>query len=189
MTADEQAIPVLTLWQPWATLVACGMKRIETRSWSTNYRGRLAIHAAARSFGIDSDTAEVVRSFDLSDWQHLGQQIKPGRRVDPEMGENYPRGAVIATAELVDVIPMVVAGEEGAIRTLDIDDNGSLWITEPVEDEDNDPQDWREVTAERPFGDYRPGRFAWLLEDIRRLPEPVPFKGGQGLTRKVALNA
>lgn len=38
----------LTLTQPWATLVAIGAKRIETRSWSTPYRGPLAIHAAKR---------------------------------------------------------------------------------------------------------------------------------------------
>lgn len=36
----------LTLTQPWATLVAIGAKRVETRSWSTNYRGPIAIHAA-----------------------------------------------------------------------------------------------------------------------------------------------
>ncbi len=37
---------VLTLWQPWATLMAIEAKRIETRSWGTKYRGPLAIHAA-----------------------------------------------------------------------------------------------------------------------------------------------
>ena len=36
----------ITLTQPWATLVAIGAKQYETRSWSTNYRGPLAIHAA-----------------------------------------------------------------------------------------------------------------------------------------------
>jgi activating signal cointegrator 1 len=36
----------LTLTQPWATLVATGDKRIETRSWSTDHRGPIAIHAA-----------------------------------------------------------------------------------------------------------------------------------------------
>jgi hypothetical protein len=35
----------LSLWQPWATLVSIGAKRIETRSWPTKYRGPLAIHA------------------------------------------------------------------------------------------------------------------------------------------------
>lgn len=38
----------LTLWQPWASLVALGEKRIETRCWQTKYRGELAIHAAAQ---------------------------------------------------------------------------------------------------------------------------------------------
>ncbi len=37
---------VITLTQPWATLVAIGAKTIETRSWDTKYRGPLAIHAA-----------------------------------------------------------------------------------------------------------------------------------------------
>lgn len=36
----------ITLTQPWATLVELGIKRVETRSWSTSYRGPLLIHAA-----------------------------------------------------------------------------------------------------------------------------------------------
>src|SRR5262245_18042005 len=38
----------LSLWQPWASLIAIGAKKIETRSWPTNYRGLVAIHAAKR---------------------------------------------------------------------------------------------------------------------------------------------
>lgn len=34
---------------------------------------------------------------------------------------------------------------------------------------------------ERAFGDYSPGRFAWILEDIEPLAQPVPAKGKQGL--------
>lgn len=37
----------LSLTQPWAHLVAIGAKRLETRSWSTRYRGLVAIHAAS----------------------------------------------------------------------------------------------------------------------------------------------
>lgn len=36
----------ITLTQPWATLMALGWKTIETRSWSTRFRGPIAIHAA-----------------------------------------------------------------------------------------------------------------------------------------------
>lgn len=38
----------LTIWQPWATLIACGAKHFETRDWSTEYRGKLAVHAGKR---------------------------------------------------------------------------------------------------------------------------------------------
>jgi hypothetical protein len=36
---------VITLQQPWATLVVMGAKTYETRGWSTNHRGRILIHA------------------------------------------------------------------------------------------------------------------------------------------------
>lgn len=36
----------ITILQPWANLIACGAKKIETRSWATQYKGQIAIHAA-----------------------------------------------------------------------------------------------------------------------------------------------
>lgn len=41
-------VPAISLWQPWASLMASGHKSIETRSWSTHLRGLVAIHAAKR---------------------------------------------------------------------------------------------------------------------------------------------
>lgn len=38
---------IITLWQPYATLMVLGLKQNETRSWPTDYRGPLGIHAAA----------------------------------------------------------------------------------------------------------------------------------------------
>jgi hypothetical protein len=31
------------------------------------------------------------------------------------------------------------------------------------------------------FGNYSEGRYAWILENIQPLPEPIPAKGAQGL--------
>lgn len=42
------SIPAISLWQPWAHLLATGAKRYETRSWQTPYRGLMAIHASKR---------------------------------------------------------------------------------------------------------------------------------------------
>lgn len=37
---------VLSIKEPYASLISCGVKKIETRSWKTNYRGELYIHAS-----------------------------------------------------------------------------------------------------------------------------------------------
>jgi hypothetical protein len=42
---------------------------------------------------------------------------------------------------------------------------------------------WPLTDQERAFGDYAPGRYAWLLADVRRLREPVPCLGWQKLWR------
>jgi hypothetical protein len=39
----------ISLWQTWATPVAIGAKRFETRDWSTKHRGPIAIYAAKKS--------------------------------------------------------------------------------------------------------------------------------------------
>jgi hypothetical protein len=87
----------LTLTQPWATLVAIGAKKIETRSWSTSYRGPLAIHAA-KGFPQDAQHMcfrEPFRHF-LSDYVTLNESYF-GRH-------NFPLGAIVATCELVKVV-------------------------------------------------------------------------------------
>lgn len=46
----------LTVWEPWATFISDGIKVYETRSWSTNFRGNLAIHAG-KQWTKDQDQA------------------------------------------------------------------------------------------------------------------------------------
>ncbi len=41
----------LSLLQPWASLVVMGVKKIETRSWSTKFRGELLIYASMGKAG------------------------------------------------------------------------------------------------------------------------------------------
>ena len=53
---------VLTLKQPWATLVAEGIKKYEFRTWKTNYRGKILIHAGV---GIDKDAMKKFKDLNL----------------------------------------------------------------------------------------------------------------------------
>lgn len=41
-------VKIITLWEPYATLIAQGCKQFETRHWYTTYKGPLLIHAAKR---------------------------------------------------------------------------------------------------------------------------------------------
>lgn len=38
----------LSLIHPWSAFIAAGLKQYETRSWSTTYRGLLAVHASQK---------------------------------------------------------------------------------------------------------------------------------------------
>ena len=53
---------VLTLKQPWATLVAEDIKKYEFRSWKTKYRGKILIHAGA---GIDKKDMKKFENLKL----------------------------------------------------------------------------------------------------------------------------
>ena len=128
----------LTLTQPWASLVAYGFKKIETRSWNTNHRGPLAIHAAK---GFPRPTQQLCRGEPFLRYlKHIPGYDGP---------QSLPRGVVIATCTLLVVLPMPTC----------------MFVPEP----------------EASFGVYETGRFAWYLDDIDRLPEPIPARGRLGL--------
>ncbi|MFM9533646.1 ASCH domain-containing protein [Lysinibacillus sp. IITD104] len=76
----------ITIKQPWATLIALGEKRFETRSWQTKYRGPIAIHAGKT---MDKEYCEYP-------------PIKRALQRHGIKNEDLPLGVVIATAELVE---------------------------------------------------------------------------------------
>jgi len=81
-------IQALTLWQPWATLIAIGVKHYETRSWRTSYRGPLAVHAGVerRGLALCRGETEIEQALDAA-----------GLSLD-----TLPLGGIVATADLVD---------------------------------------------------------------------------------------
>jgi hypothetical protein len=63
----------LSIRQPWAWLIVNGTKTVENRSWSTSYRGPLAIHAALtiEEWAVKNAIAEYERLGDPLDAQEL----------------------------------------------------------------------------------------------------------------------
>ncbi len=71
---------VLTIKQPWATLIMEGYKRFEFRSWKTKYRGDLLIHAGK---GVDKEAM---------------------RRLAKYIPEDMPTGKILGKVTLIDCI-------------------------------------------------------------------------------------
>lgn len=72
---------VITLKQPWATLVAEGLKKYEFRSWKLNYRGEILIHAGK---GVDEDA--------MKKFEHLNLK--------------YPQSKIVAKVKILDCIEL-----------------------------------------------------------------------------------
>ncbi len=73
---------VLTIKQPWATLIMQGDKRYEFRSWQTKYRGELLIHAGK---SVDKEAIKRLAKY---------------------LPENLPLGKILGKVRLVDCIKM-----------------------------------------------------------------------------------
>lgn len=78
----------LTLWQPWASLIAQGNKKFETRSWATYYRGPLLIHAAKRIPRKGDANQQIVTALKDSGIKQIG---------------DLPFGAAICTVYLLNI--------------------------------------------------------------------------------------
>lgn len=159
----------LTLWQPWASLMAEGVKSIETRSWRAPdalIGQRIAIHAAARDTDRDLSIPEEC-------WDALGRCIG---------GAAPPHGAIVATARLVDCVPMVedcddFSDSPALLEVLERLDGSTLlrfWPEGLVEEDE-----WIDVSDQLPYGDFAPGRWAWLLDDIAPTTERCPWCMGR----------
>lgn len=73
---------VLSIKEPFASLIKNGIKKIETRSFKTNYRGELYIHASLKDSEIRDELKSLIKDI------------------------NYNRGYILCKCKLVDCIYM-----------------------------------------------------------------------------------
>jgi hypothetical protein len=78
---------VLTIKQPFATLICLGIKDVENRTWPTKLRRRILIHAGAANYNFKHEmTSEFQRHY-------IAQLEKP-----------YIHSAIIGSVEIIDCI-------------------------------------------------------------------------------------
>lgn len=124
----------LTLQQPWASLIAVGAKKMETRKWHPKENpGLLAIASSNK---------------------------KP-TRTQREMIAMKPFSTALGGVEARSGVLLAVVTVTGFTRT------------EEVSDEILD--------AEKDFGDFTPGRWAWSLGEVFPLERPIHVSGALNL--------
>ena len=153
----------ITILQPYAALIAAGIKEFETRSWDTPYRGRIAIHSGK------GKPYERGAEFYMRAEKLLGKSM-----------DELPKGDIIATAELVDCYLVCgnAAGEKWLEGKPAMNPDGT-----PQRDENGHRIAWEELPMpseqEQYFGNYGVGFYAWKLKDVRVLEKPITYRGNQ----------
>lgn len=144
-------VRLLSMWEPWSTLVGLGAKKIETRNFSTPYRGLVAIHST-RNFEGDGMDCSMQPTFIAALYPTYGPcQIADWRTV---LAASLPFSRVHAVGVLADCMR-----SEDIFRAYPTLDSG----------------------GERAFGNYSPYRYGWVFSAVFRLKAPIFMRGCQGM--------
>lgn len=143
---------VISLLQPWASLVVLGHKKIETRSWKTEYRGPILIHASKKKISLKEGMYDLVDELCKI----------PGFM---EAYKSLPYGAIIGKVDLITTGVLCPPYEDSCGRKgMYFNDKGATF-----------------TDKELAFGNYSPGRWGWLLSDPVLFKEPIPVRGSLSL--------
>jgi activating signal cointegrator 1 len=172
----------ISLWQPWASLIACGAKLYETRSWAPPREligQTIAIHAAKK---VDKDAAQMATEIMYGQWVDYGG-YDLAQKLEASWGDDdasdaimgvfgqttMPIGVVVCTAKL-----------DGAFQLGDAAEGTMRPAAKVVRRLTSRPMPECFTVPYDEFGDYAPGRWAWLLREAKPLIPPPPAIGRQG---------
>lgn len=128
-------------------------KRVENRTWATPYRGELLIHAGTNKGMMDPD--ESYEGLELH-W-----------------------GAIVGVCELVDCVQLGQMSMQAHYLELV---NGKVTQDETISRRGNTfPAAARERFPWLATHEHAHGPVCWVLENIRKFPEPVRCRGAQGM--------
>lgn len=169
----------ISLWQPWASLIACGVKPYETRDWAppASLIGQpIAIHAAKK---IDKGAAEFAEDLMYGQYEPGGYELADkleasfSTACDEIMGlfgsSVMPIGCIVAIARLDAAFQLGDPAEGTVMPAASVT---KRMLSRPMPDCFTVRYDG--------FGDYSPGRWAWLLRDVKPINPPLMMKGAQG---------
>lgn len=83
----------LSIKQPWASLIAHGIKDIENRNWKTNFRGTVLIHAASKQ------VSNIPSIFTDEQWKDMGEDARVAMVLN-----SWNNSAIIGKVDIVDCV-------------------------------------------------------------------------------------
>lgn len=95
----------LSIKQPWASLIAAGIKDIENRTWRTKHRGRIYIHASSKpsfdSLGIGLTTCQIneVAKYNLNKFNGIS-----GKNLFMSHKNTWIYSAIIGEVDIIDCV-------------------------------------------------------------------------------------
>lgn len=85
----------LSIKQPWASLIAYGIKDIENRTWKTNFRGRIYIHASGT--GVKDKFSALTKE------QRFEAETHP-KDFNVLYFDDLPKSAIIGEVDIIDCV-------------------------------------------------------------------------------------
>jgi activating signal cointegrator 1 len=175
---QTKPMKAISLWQPYASLIACGAKPFETRDWAPppGMIGQpIAICAAKK---IDREIIPFVEDlmygqhedggFDLADKLDETMSLTPDELLGLFGQAVMPIGCVVATAILDAAFQL---GEKADFTARPAARVIKRMVSRHV------PECF--TVRYDDLGDYAPGRWAWLLRDVKALNPPIAVRGHQ----------
>ena len=97
----------ISIKQPWASLIAHGIKDIENRTWATKYRGKVLIHASGTWFKYPNSDSTLGDLFTDFQWEKIRENydknlysiLEPKAIID-----RLPTSAIIGEVEIIDCV-------------------------------------------------------------------------------------
>jgi hypothetical protein len=195
----------ITIDQPFPALIVAGVKRFETRGnppagemcppgvrplpgCRINRGERIAIHASARLPKAGTEVGSwTVERWHENDSLGCAVDSTPGAAYGHRRPLHLPTSAIVCTARVVDALPIVDAhlgwpgdGDTptGAVLVDDLTD--WLEVVTGIGTGDDVSDD---ISGQLPYGIWTPGGWAWELDDVEPLADPIPCRGRQGVWR------
>ena len=161
MTARKQPsiTRCLSIRRPWARLIVHGYKSLENRSWGTEYRGRIAIHATPGKRGNYDNYHSLISGppyCDETQCEEFAAYMSGQHGPTPyELGKSDSGSAIVGSVEIVDVVDML-ANHDKIDEMLDATPEG---FSTP-------PRCW-----------YGGSEYAWFLANPVYFASPIAIPG------------